>query len=142
MTKIKRFDDLNESIQFEKEEVEGRDYYKIKYKTKDILPMVKLINLDEKDISDVPELSFYVSDKYSTKPTTIDGDDYKCEMVTGEYELGYLIFKNDEPVYIVSIYEPQGSNINSKRGLVTIWGHETIINLWLDDGEFNKMHTR
>jgi len=142
MTKIKRFYDLNESVQFEKQDIEGRNYYKMKCKTKDILPSVKLINMEEEHLDDVPELSFYVDKKYSSKPTFVDGDKYKCERVTGKYELGFLIFKNDEPIYLVSIYEPHGASINQKRGMVTIWGHETIINLWLDDGEFSKMHTR
>ena len=58
-------------------------------------------------------------------------------------ECGYIIFKNNEPTYVVGIYEPKGlvpskSNAASQiGGLVTILGHETIINLWLDYDQYD-----
>jgi len=82
------------------------------------------------------------------EPTIFNGDEYKCVDIYRHFgffrtfihrfircELGFLVFKNEEPEYIISIYEPHGSSIN-KRGLVTAWGHEEIIKLWLDDGSF------
>ena len=57
---------------------------------------------------------------------------------------GYVIFKNDEPIYVVGIYEPRGvvpskSNVASQvGGLITILGHQAIINLWLDYGEYDS----
>lgn len=58
-------------------------------------------------------------------------------------ECGYIIFKNDEPLYVVGIYEPKSivpstSNAASQiGGLFTVIGYESMINLWLDYGEYD-----
>lgn len=57
-------------------------------------------------------------------------------------ELGYAISIDGEIQYIIGIYEPHGCSLNAKRGCVTAHGHEEIIKLWLDDGEFEETHTR
>ena len=57
-------------------------------------------------------------------------------------ELGYAISINGNIKYLIDIDEPRGCSINVKRGLVTAHGHEDIIKLWLDDGEFERTHTR
>lgn len=57
-------------------------------------------------------------------------------------EIGYAILVNDEVKYLIGIYEPHGCKLNAKRGIVTAHGHEEIINLWLEDGEFESTHTR
>lgn len=61
---------------------------------------------------------------------------------TEGYELGYAISIDGKLEYLVSIYEPQGCSVNSKRGLFTCHGHEEIIKVWLDDGEFEEEYTR
>lgn len=62
----------------------------------------------------------------------------------GKYksELGYAIMIDGSIKYLIGIYEPHGCSLNEKRGLVTAHGHEEIIKLWLDDGEFEATHTR
>jgi hypothetical protein len=57
-------------------------------------------------------------------------------------ELGYAILIDGKVEYLIGIYEPHGCDLNIKRGLVTAHGHEEIIKLWLDDGEFETTHTR
>jgi hypothetical protein len=57
-------------------------------------------------------------------------------------EIGYAILIDGRLEYIIGIYEPHGCSINSKRGCITAHGHEQIIKLWLDDGEFEEIHTR
>jgi len=123
--KIRKFNDMNESV--------GSKV--ITYKTKDILPLVKLINIDKEDFEDISEFYYYEKEKDRMEPTIFNGDEYKCVGIYSNCELGFLVFKNEEPEYIISIYEPHGSSIN-KRGLVTAWGHKEIIKLWLDDGRF------
>jgi hypothetical protein len=59
-----------------------------------------------------------------------------------EYELGYAILIDGKIEYLIGIYEPHGCDLNTKRGLVTAHGHEEIIKLWLDDGEFEETYTR
>jgi hypothetical protein len=59
-----------------------------------------------------------------------------------ECELGYVVSIDGKIEYIIGIYEPHGCSFNEKRGLVTCWGHEDIIKLWLDDSEFEREHTR
>ena len=58
------------------------------------------------------------------------------------YDLGYAILVNGEVKYLIGIYEPHGCSLNPKRGLVTAHGHESIVKLWLDDGEFEENYTR
>lgn len=57
-------------------------------------------------------------------------------------EIGYAILIDGKLEYIIGIYEPHGCSLNSKRGCITAHGHEQIIKLWLDDGEFEETHTR
>jgi hypothetical protein len=57
-------------------------------------------------------------------------------------QLGYAIKIGNKVEYLISIYEPRGCSINDKRGVVTAHGHEQIIKLWLDDGEFEETYTR
>jgi len=56
-------------------------------------------------------------------------------------EIGYAILIDGEVKYLIGIYEPHGANLNSKRGCITAHGHEEI-QLWLDDGEFDRKYTR
>jgi hypothetical protein len=57
-------------------------------------------------------------------------------------ELGYVILIDGKVEYLLGIYEPHGCSLNAKRGLITAHGHEQIIKIWLDDGEFEETHTR
>lgn len=57
-------------------------------------------------------------------------------------ELGYAILVDGKVEYLIGIYEPHGCSVNAKRGLVTAHGHEEIIKVWLDDGEFEETRTR
>jgi hypothetical protein len=57
-------------------------------------------------------------------------------------EFGYAVSIDGNIEYLIGIYEPHGCSLNAKRGMVTFWGHEEIIQLWLDDGEFETKHTR
>lgn len=57
-------------------------------------------------------------------------------------ELGYAVSIDGVIEYLIGIYEPHGCELNGKRGCVTAHGHEDIIKLWLDDGEFERIHTR
>lgn len=81
------------------------------------------------------------------KPDMWDGKEVKIwNLYTqdGKYksELGYAILIDGKVEYLLSIYEPHGCSLNAKRGVITAHGHEQIIKLWLDDGEFEETHTR
>lgn len=84
------------------------------------------------------------------KPQTWDGKEVKIfdlyakgssERMLGR-EIGYAISIDGVIEYLISIYEPHGCSLNAKRGCVTAHGHEQIIILWLDDGEFEEIRTR
>lgn len=64
------------------------------------------------------------------------------ELYTKYGELGFAIKVDGEVEHLISIYEPHGCNFNEKRGLITVYGHEEIVHLWLEDGEFNEIATR
>ena len=57
-------------------------------------------------------------------------------------EIGYAISIDGVIEYLISIYEPHGCSLNAKRGCIMAHGHEQIITLWLDEGEFEEIHTR
>ena len=57
-------------------------------------------------------------------------------------EFGYAISIDGNIEYLIGIYEPHGCSLNARRGLVTAHGHEEIIRLWLDNGEFERTYTR
>ena len=81
------------------------------------------------------------------KPDMWDGKEVKIwDLYTqgGRYmsELGYAISIDGKIEYLIGIYEPHGCSLNAKRGCVTAHGHEQIIKLWLDDGDFEETHTR
>lgn len=64
------------------------------------------------------------------------------DLLTDRSDLGYAILVDGKVEYLIGIYEPHGCSVNAKRGLVTAHGHEEIIKVWLDDGEFEETRTR
>ncbi|MCJ7637059.1 MAG: hypothetical protein MUO21_06170 [Nitrososphaeraceae archaeon] len=56
MTKIKRFEDLNEAFNPQKTEVEGQKYNWMSFRLGDVLSDVKLINLNIDDLDDGEDL--------------------------------------------------------------------------------------
>ena len=59
-----------------------------------------------------------------------------------DWEFGYVVSIEGEFKHIIGIYEPHGVILNEKRGLITVHGHEEIVQLWLSDGEFESEYTR
>jgi hypothetical protein len=53
-----------------------------------------------------------------------------------------ICFKDDVPVTFFRVYEVHIVNINEKRGLVSVTGHETNHEYWYDNGEYSYYHTR
>lgn len=70
-------------------------------------------------------------------------------LLRGREPIGFAVKINGEVEHLISIYEPHGCEINEKKGLITAYGHEQIIHLWLEDhlgysgtGEFDEIYTR
>lgn len=57
-------------------------------------------------------------------------------------QFAWVILKDGDIKYVVSIYEPHGYLLNENRGCITFYGHEEIKTLWLDNGEVNSHYTR
>ncbi len=146
MAKIKKVNEMNESFNIITEPVEGKDYSINKFKMGDLPSDVKFINCKKEYFENGDEtiVKFYTYNKYKPKDSAgimFNGDNYKCEMASERYEFGYVVFKNDVPVFIVSIYEPGNFQI-SERGIITFSGHEEVVTLWLEDGYSETLHTR
>jgi hypothetical protein len=78
-----------------------------------------------------------------SKPQEWDGKQVQIyDLYTKGEELGYAILIDGKVEYLLGIYEPHGCSLNAKRGLITAHGHEEIIKVWLDEGEFEETHTR
>ena len=54
----------------------------------------------------------------------------------------FFLYKDNELINIICPYEPHGEYINEKRGNVTIYGHETIHIIWIDNLEVDEFYTR
>lgn len=61
--------------------------------------------------------------------------------VVNSFEFGYMVEIDGKPEHLVSIYEPAAVTYN-ERGIVTCVGHEELITLYLDNGEFDLCLTR
>lgn len=53
-----------------------------------------------------------------------------------------IVYKNDNPKILFSVYDIEDVNFNKERGLILASGHETIHEYWLDNGEYNERYTR
>ena len=80
--------------------------------------------------------------KHKESSGTWNGKEIVVYGLYTDYELGYAVSIDGKIEYLIGIYEPHGCSLNVKRGLLTCWGHEEIIKLWLEDGEFETEHTR
>jgi len=131
MKHIRRFNENNENISLSMEDVRN-----IKH------------NLDYRKKNDFMENYHWDEDtklyiKYKECSGTWNG---KEVVVYGLYalgvELGYSVSIDGKIEYLIGIYEPHGCSLEVNRGLLICWGHEQIINLWLEDGEFEEQRTR
>lgn len=147
MANIKKFEDFN----FQEEEKQnGKHTFHTKsFLLGDLPDTVKFINCEKSDFSngDETKITFYDYSKgsyephESLRPKKIGSDEYSCHIARDEYDFGFVITKNGVPAFIVSIYEPGAYKI-SERGIITMSGHEDVINLWVDDGHWERFHTR
>lgn len=117
---------------------------------KDIITSENLIGgytIDE--INDNSLFTFNLNG-WGTKKFTYDGSNWAISSlyIKREYnshyssEFGYIVLKDDKLAYIVSIYEPHGYGLNKEKGVLTVYGHENVLNLWLEDGTNDNYHTR
>lgn len=103
---------------------------------------IKSLNHNLGNGSDYDFEELEASDSHHTMVDAKGAWDGKKVKVLSIYEFGYLVLIDGEMKHLISIYEPHGCQLNSKRGLLTVYGHEEIVNLWLDNGEFNEIQTR
>lgn len=137
MTKINRFNESSNTIELTMDDVRKLHHNMNYRKEKD--SFMKNFHWKEDQI--------LIAKKGYSKPDSWDGKEveiYDLYTKSEKYliELGYAILINGEIKYLISIYEPHGCDLNAKRGVVTAHGHEQIIKLWLDDGEFEETYTR
>ncbi|KKM15311.1 hypothetical protein LCGC14_1697400 [marine sediment metagenome] len=60
-----------------------------------------------------------------------------------DYVSGFVLITNgDNAEALFNVYEIRSHSINTKRGLLTVTGHETINQYWFDDGEYEVDYTR
>jgi len=64
------------------------------------------------------------------------------DLLNGNHQIGFAILLDGKVEHLTSIYEPHGFEFNEKRGLVTVYGHEEIVLVWLDNGEKQTILTR
>lgn len=65
----------------------------------------------------------------------VNGPDGK--LVVLDCSSGFVLIVNGENVEAMfNVYEIRDFDINKKRGLLTVSGHETTSQYWFDDGEY------
>lgn len=127
-------------------EMKNEEKRKIEF-TIDDLKDSSLINIKRKD--DFYQGTFQAAkDLKYAQIFEFDGDEYAiCDVYLKKaehkypFEFGYVVYKNGEIEYVIGIYEPHGFNVNEKRGLISVYGHEELITLWLDNGEWDRKYT-
>jgi hypothetical protein len=141
--KIKLF----EEFEFGEETNERGRKFKT-FKLEDIEPLVKS-NIPFKQLRQEEDYKgTHKYNEYVEEELEFDGSHYTIHLMyapyqkTSYFECGWIVLKDEEPVYLVFIYEPHNCYANKKRGMVTFDGHEEIVNLWLDEGEFGQHFTR
>lgn len=64
-------------------------------------------------------------------------------VVVLDYRSGFVLIMNgDSAEALFNVYEIRSHSINTKRGLLTVTGHETVNQYWFDDGEYEMEHTK
>ena len=131
MKHIRRFNENNENISLSMEDVKNLKH-NLDYRQKNDF----MTNYDWSE-----DTKLYIKHKedggnWNSKEVVVYG------LYTDDVEIGYGVSIDGKIEYLIGIYEPHGCSLNVKRGLLTCWGHEQIIKLWLEDGEFEKEYTR
>ena len=131
MKHIRRFNENNENVILSMEDVKNLKH-NLDYRQKNDFMTNYSWNEDTK---------LYIKHKedggnWNNKEVVVYG------LYTDDDELGYGVSIDGKIEYLIGIYEPHGCSLNVKRGLLTCWGHEQIIKLWLEGGEFEEEHTR
>jgi len=103
----------------------------------------KLINIDKNNPFFNNDLYYFDDSWHQTKigDYVIINAFLNLPTLASNFDFGWFVFKNDELIYTVYIYEPHGVNINFDRNLILFYGHETIITLWTDTDNFEKIYT-
>lgn len=129
-------------------EVRGKKITDVEFKIEN--NDITLININTKDMKDDCVLSYVKNDKYGSE-FEIDDDKYKLSDLflirnskRGKYkmEFGYVIIKNEIPTAIISIYEPHGAFYDNDFELITVHGHEEVVNVKVPSLKWKKIYTR
>lgn len=119
------------------------EYIKSSFKLGDVPENVKFIGCKRSDevFSDGDDtvISFLGNPKFITD--VIDPEKIYYKDIKVAYDIGYMFFKGETPLFIVGIYEPGAVKV-SDRGIITITGHEEVINIWIEDGYSERFYTR
>lgn len=71
-----------------------------------------------------------------------NGMEIEIYLLFSKSVIGYAVIINGKLEYLVGVSESMGRTMNDTRGLLTFWGYEEIVHLWLDNGEFERIRTK
>ena len=138
MEKLKKF---NEDFISSKDtyDFRGKKYTDICFDINDN-PNILLINTRNIDING--KLCYMESDTYSTKAHSYKLKELYIKSGHRKYYMGYVVISEDNPIAIIGIYEPHGMSYNKNFRMITVFGHEEIVNVKLPSFEYDVIHTR
>ena len=58
------------------------------------------------------------------------------------FHTGWLVLKDNKPLYAIHIYEPHGFGKDLKNKLIVFHGHEEIITFFYETGDWKRFYTR
>lgn len=70
------------------------------------------------------------------------GNEITIYTLYSKWDIGYAVSINGKKEYLIGVCESMGRTMNETHGLLTFWGREEIVHLWLDNGEFERIRTR
>ena len=140
MSRIKKFDDLNEAVQSQQESG------KIELKLSDIDESKLCGGKGNFTIKGHDGVFMYdINQQWGVSKFNYNGSEYTIIPLyfkEGSYKsvFGYTVLKGGELEYLVSIYEPNASLFNGNN--ISFVGHEEMGNINLETGVYKRVYTR
>jgi len=104
-------------------------------------------NINNDINNDINGIDFDEFDEYDNDEFNTDRTDWSITVGDDKYKFfdksdRVLILKNEEPTYLMNVYEMGGYSYKKEIGTLAFYGREQVILLNLDNSKFYTIHTR
>jgi hypothetical protein len=107
---------------------------------KDALKLNSNMDIDKNYLD--KETEFYLSPERGCENMEYGSSKITICTARQKFDAGYVVLVDDVPKHIITIYEPHGAAFIADIGAVVTYGHEEIIILSINSGNFTRILTR